>query len=118
MIKEVLAAINQYETIIIHRHTKPDGDAMGSQIGLKHLIQDNFPTKRVFVVGDVNERYAFVGDMDEVADELYKGALAIILDLSAPALVSDERYKLAEKTVRIDHHLYIEKFQDKFQNIY
>ena len=112
MFKEVLAAINHYETIIIHRHTKPDGDAMGSQIGLKHLIQDNFPGKRVFVVGDVNERYAFVGDMDEVADEIYKGALAIILDLSAPALVSDERYKLADKTVRIDHHLYIEKFTD------
>lgn len=112
MFKEVLQAITQYDVIIIHRHTKPDGDAMGSQIGLKGILQANFPHKSIYAVGEINERYAFIGDMDEIDDELYKGALAIILDLSAPNLVSDERYKLADKTIRIDHHIYIDKFTD------
>ena len=114
MFAKVLDAINRYDTIIIHRHSKPDGDAIGSQIGLKHIIKENFPNKKVYVVGDVTERYSFMTDStpDQIPDEYYNGALAFILDLSAPALVSDERYSLASETVRIDHHLFIEKFAD------
>jgi phosphoesterase RecJ-like protein len=50
--------------------------------------------------------------MDEIEDGVYQGALAIVLDCGASALVSDERYKLAEKTARIDHHIYQETFTD------
>ena len=114
MFEQVLNAIKEYKTIIIHRHTKPDGDALGSQIGLKHVLKANFPEKQIFAVGDMTERYAFMADsvFDVIDDSVYNGALAIILDLSAPSLVSDERYRLASKTVRIDHHLFIEKFAD------
>ena len=38
MFNEVLKEIQSHNRIIIHRHHKPDGDAMGSQIGLKHLL--------------------------------------------------------------------------------
>ena len=48
MFEKVLSLIEQYDTVILHRHSKPDGDALGSQIGLKHLIEDNFAGKRVF----------------------------------------------------------------------
>ena len=41
MYKDVVALIEAYDTIIIQRHSRPDGDAMGSQIGLKHLITEN-----------------------------------------------------------------------------
>jgi phosphoesterase RecJ-like protein len=114
MFEQVLSVIKEYDRIIIHRHLKPDGDAIGAQIGLKHIIKENFPTKEVYAVGDGAGRYSFMDDSvaDVIADDCYKGALAIILDLSAPNLVSDERYKLADKTVRIDHHLFIETFTD------
>ena len=52
MFQEILKEIERFDTIIIHRHTSPDGDAMGSQIGLKNIILDNYPTKRVYIVGD------------------------------------------------------------------
>ena len=32
---EILEKIKQYDTIIIHRHIRPDGDCIGSQRGLK-----------------------------------------------------------------------------------
>lgn len=114
MFEQVLSAIKEYNRIIIHRHLKPDGDAIGAQVGLKNLLKDNFPQKEIYAVGDSAGRYSFVEDStpDDIPNEYYNGALAIILDLSAPALVSDERYKLADKTVRIDHHLFIEKFCD------
>ncbi len=104
----------KYDRIIIHRHSSPDGDALGSQVGFKHIILDNFPEKEVYAVGDKAGRYAFMDDtvMDEIPDELYHGALAVILDTSSPALISDSRYTLAEKTARIDHHLFCGKIAD------
>ncbi len=114
MFEEILQAIKNHDTIIIHRHTNPDGDAMGSQIGLKNLLKDNFPEKEVYVVGDSNPRFAFMDDstMDEIEDEKYDGALAIILDCGAAHMICDERYKLAKTTARIDHHLFVQKIAD------
>lgn len=111
MFEKILEDIKNYQRIIIHRHKNPDGDALGSQIGLKYLIKENFPEKEVFCVGDEAGRYSFMDDcvMDDVPDEAYNGALAVILDTSASALISDTRYELAQRTARIDHHLFCEK---------
>ncbi|MBQ4552072.1 MAG: bifunctional oligoribonuclease/PAP phosphatase NrnA [Clostridia bacterium] len=110
MFESILSLIQQYNRIIIHRHTHPDGDALGSQIGLKHLILENFPGKEVYIVGDAAGRYSFMEDsvMDTPPDSAYQGALAIILDTSAKKLISDERYVLAAETARIDHHIFCE----------
>lgn len=114
MFEQVFAAIKSFDRIIIHRHKNPDGDALGSQIGLKHILKENFPEKEVYMVGDKAGRYGFMEDsvMDEISDDLYCGALAVILDTSAKHLISDERYTLAEKTVRIDHHIFCETIAD------
>ena len=114
MFEPIIELIKKYDTIVIHRHNNPDGDALGSQIGLKHIIKDTFPEKTVFVVGDASRRYAFMEDsvMDEISDEVYGGALAIILDTSAKALISDGRYTLAAATARLDHHLVCEEIAE------
>ena len=114
MFEPIIQAISQFDTIILHRHSRPDGDALGSQIGLKHLILENFPGKTVYTVGDEAGFYGFMADtqMDQIPDSTYEGALAIILDCGAAHLVSDERYHLAAKTARMDHHLYVGSFTD------
>lgn len=114
MFEAILEAIRSYDRIIIHRHSSPDGDALGSQIGLAELIRTNYPEKTVFTVGDATLRYAFMegAEMDVIPDEAFNGALAILLDSAEHHLISDERYKLAAKTVRIDHHIYCETFTD------
>ena len=111
MFQKVLQAIADHQVIVIHRHSNPDGDALGSQIGLKHIILANFPGKTVYTVGDDAGRYAFMADavMDVIPDEAYEGALAIILDTSARKLISDDRYEKAAMTVRLDHHLFCEE---------
>lgn len=111
---EALELLKQFDTIIIHRHTNPDGDAMGSQIGLKNILTENFPEKKVYAVGDNAGRFSFMDGsvMDEIAKKTYRGALAVILDSAEHSLVSDDRYKLAKKTLRIDHHIFCEKFAD------
>lgn len=111
MFEEALRLIRDYDRIIIHRHTCPDGDAIGSQTGLKFLIEANFPDKKVFIVGDAPKKYSFMegSTPDSLPDSTYEGALAVVLDTSARLLISDERYSLASETLRIDHHIFCEK---------
>lgn len=114
MFEQVLSAIEAHETIIIHRHFRPDGDAIGSQTGLKLLLKENYPDKRIFAVGDAPGRYGFVEGctIDEIDDDVYTDALAIILDCGGSGLVSDTRFTLAHQTARLDHHLFGGKFCD------
>ena len=114
MFEQILEVIKKYDRIIIHRHNNPDGDAIGSQVGLKHILKDSFPDKEIYTVGDASKRYGFIEDSatDEIPDEYYKGALAIILDTSAKALISDERYALADMRARLDHHIFFEKIAE------
>lgn len=114
MFEQIIQEIRNHDTIILHRHSRPDGDALGSQIGLKHLLRENFPEKQIYVVGDEAGFFSFMEDcvMDQIPDSAYEGALAMILDCGAAALVSDDRYRLAARTVRIDHHIFSGAFAD------
>jgi len=108
MFELIIDKIQQYDTVIIHRHGRPDGDAMGSQVGLKHLLLENYPGKTVHAVGDDAGFFSFMEDstMDQIPDSAYNGALAVILDCGSAHLISDDRWNLAAETVRIDHHMY------------
>jgi phosphoesterase RecJ-like protein len=114
MFNELFEKIKEFDTIVIHRHTNPDGDALGSQIGLKEIIKENFPEKTVYAVGDMTARFAFMegSKMDIIDDSVYENALAIVLDTSASALISDDRYKTAKSSARMDHHIFCEKICD------
>lgn len=114
MYNKIKELIEKYDRIIIHRHSNPDGDAIGSQVGLKHIIKTNYPEKEVYAVGDASKRYGFIEDCatDTIPDEYYNGALAFVLDTSAISLISDERYKTADAIVKMDHHIFTEKYAD------
>ncbi len=104
MYEIVKSLITKYDRIIIHRHKNPDGDAWGSQMGLKRLIELNYPEKEVYAVGDENT-FSFLGHMDIIPDSYYKNALAIVVDVCVTHLISDDRYLNAEEVLVIDHHL-------------
>lgn len=114
MFQDILQAIQSHDTIIIHRHNRPDGDALGSQIGLKAILRENFPEKKIYIVGDAPGFFSFMEGavMDDVPDESYRDALAIILDSASTHLISDSRYTLAAATARIDHHIFCGKIAD------
>ena len=114
MFEAILREIQNHDTIIIHRHYRPDGDALGSQFGLKYILEANFPHKTVYAVGDDPGNYRFIGGgiLDDIPDSAYEGALAIILDSGAASLISDDRYRLAACTARIDHHIFTGEIAD------
>ena len=99
----IIEKIKEYQTIIIHRHQRPDLDAIGSQVGLKLLLEGQFPEKKIFVVGDLNTM-SYLAKMDEVKGETYQDALVIITDVAVSHMISDVRYQLAKEIIIIDHH--------------
>lgn len=103
MYKDILNKVMAYDTIIIHRHSKPDFDAIGSQVGLMEIIKENYPKKKVYVVGDQN-RFDIENDMQTIPDDTYQNALVFIVDVAVKHMVSDERYKLGKEVIVIDHH--------------
>jgi len=114
MYEKALNLIKNYDTIVIHRHNNPDGDAIGSQVGMQQIIKENFPQKTVYIVGDGTKRYAFMEGWtpNVIDDSTYDNALAIILDTSARFMISDERYTRAKATLRFDHHIKCEDIAD------
>lgn len=110
--KRILNKIKMYDTIIIHGHKRPDGDCYGAQFGLKDIIQQSFPTKKVYVVGQRAEYVDFVGQMDQIGDEVYEGALSIVVDTAIEDRISDARYIKGKEIIKIDHHIPVQNYGD------
>ncbi|MBS4208778.1 bifunctional oligoribonuclease/PAP phosphatase NrnA [Bacillus sp. FJAT-50079] len=104
MKQTIIEAIKQFDTIIIHRHVRPDPDAYGSQGGLAAIIQASFPEKNVYVVGERDRGLDYLFVPDTIADDVYEGALVIVCDTANQERVCDERYTKGEKLIKIDHH--------------
>ncbi|SFD60721.1 phosphoesterase RecJ domain-containing protein [Lentibacillus persicus] len=108
----IIQAIKAYDTIIIHRHVRPDPDAYGSQAGLKEMIRKSFPEKNVYIVGESEPSLEFLAQMDEIRDDTYKNALVIVCDTANAARISDQRFDLGNQLIKIDHHPNVDAFGD------
>lgn len=99
--------------IIIHRHINPDGDALGSQWGLKKIIEDNFKNKKVLVPGEMNEHMIpFFPQPTFVKKEDYQEALIIVCDTANRERISGEFWQEGKKIIKIDHHPIIDIYGD------
>ena len=78
--KQIYKQIKKYDTIVIARHIGPDPDALGSTLGLKEVILNTFPHKKVYVVGNPTTKHAYIGNLDKMEDSYYNNSLLIVLD--------------------------------------
>lgn len=104
MKEQILDEIDRYQTIIIHRHIRPDPDALGSQGALAEMIKASNPGKHVYVVGGDEPTLTFLNRMEQIPDRVYEGALVIVCDTANEERVSDDRYKKGDCLIKIDHH--------------
>ena len=110
--KKIFDKIKEYNTIIIHGHIRPDGDCIGCQYGLMHLIKASFPNKKVYVTGEESEFLNFIGKPCLVDEDVFKDSLAICVDTATESRLSDGRYNKSKYTIKIDHHLKDEVYCD------
>ena len=110
--------IKEYDHIVIYRHTSPDFDALGSQMGLYQWIKDNFPTKDIHFVGENHKTFMpNLFPYAEVLDEtwFHQPHLAITTDISnLPRLSQAETLNFAKEIIKIDHHPIPEKQEEQF----
>ena len=106
MFEEIIAKINQYDSIVIFGHINPDGDCYGSQIGLKSILKANYPDKQIYAVGSgLKQFYEVFGQLDEVDDETITHSLALVLDSNDLPRIEDQRVVKALDFAKIDHHI-------------
>lgn len=104
MKRQIIDTISKYETIIIHRHVRPDPDAYGSAFGLREILRATYPNKKVYTTGEHEETLSFLTMPDKVTDDQFKDALVIVTDTANTERVDDQRYKTGAFLLKIDHH--------------
>ena len=108
-------AIKKYNKIAIFRHVMPDFDALGTQMGLYHFLNDNFPEKDIKVLGDNHVTFTprLFPEMDKVSESWFdEPFLAIIVDVSNKSRIADPRFEKADFIIKVDHHPNVEDFAD------
>lgn len=112
--RRILDKIKQYDRIIVTRHFRPDGDAIGSSKGLARMLKLSFPQKEVYVINEDSSEYlAFLGGEDApIADEKYSDALLIVCDTATTDRISNKKFSLAKEIVKIDHHIDVKPYGD------
>ncbi|HNT86814.1 MAG TPA: 30S ribosome-binding factor RbfA [Candidatus Hydrogenedentes bacterium] len=108
---EIVAVLRECNSFVLTTHVGPDGDAVGSLLGLCHLLHAMGKSSVTCVMADpVPRAYAFLPGADQVlaADaELPEAELAVIVDaarfdrIGAVAL----RIEHTPRLLILDHHL-------------
>lgn len=103
----ILNKIKEYDRIVIFRHKRPDGDAVGSTLGLQGILRLTYPEKQIVVNNtDYSDYVGFLGDEDPpMPDDFYAEALGIVIDTATEDRVSNPRYALCRELCKIDHHI-------------
>lgn len=107
----IFELVKEYEVITIFRHQAADMDALGSQFGLKTVLEEVYPDKKVYALGEsLGGCKHLFPSIDLVEDEQIKNSIAIVLDTANSERIDDERFKYADCIVKIDHHIVVEEY--------
>ena len=110
--KKIIKQIKKYDTIVLARHVGADPDALGSTLGLKEILQSNFPNKKIYTVGNPVSRFRYLGELDKFDEEMYKDALLIVCDTPDKNRVDGVEPSRFSYSIKIDHHPFIERVCD------
>ena len=117
-LSEIKKILNQQNKIVIITHYNPDGDAIGSSLGLKHYLNAKGIDAEVVVPNDFPKFLKWMPDAKKItiadykqkkASDLIKNAdIIFILDFNTPSRSGNFISSLIEKSkgkkILIDHH--------------
>lgn len=110
---QIIEEIENNDSIVIVRHVRPDGDCIGSSFGLREILKNTYPNKNIYSIGDGMPDYLkFLGEEDEVSEEVIKNSLVIVVDTATSKRVATPNYTMGKKVIKIDHHIAVESYGD------
>ena len=108
----ILQKIKEYDSIMIFRHIRNDGDCVGASKGLQAILRASFPEKDIYLIdSDLSQFLAFLGPEDlEVTDEVYEKSLGIVVDTGTKERISNKKHALCKELIKIDHHIPVDDY--------
>ncbi|HWR71981.1 MAG TPA: bifunctional oligoribonuclease/PAP phosphatase NrnA, partial [Nitrospirota bacterium] len=107
-LSDIVTALKKAGTVLISVHKNPDGDALGSQIGLMVALEKLGKKVTAHNLDPVPEIYRFLPHADRVnAGRPVQGAYdaLVVLDSDPPRTgLFDDRYP-AKTLINVDHHM-------------
>ena len=111
---EIFRKIREYDSIVLFRHRRVDGDCVGATRGFERMLKLTWPEKRVRISdAQSSSRLAFAGMEGKIVpEEELKGSLGIVLDTADRERVSDKRFLSCREVIKIDHHIEKDPYGD------
>lgn len=112
-IAEILSVIAAHQTFVVTSHARPDGDAIGSALGMMHLLDAMGKTVTVAFADEIPEIYRGIPGVARIVHTLpaERPDAAILLECDSVARTGFQQIP-AGTTVNIDHHLSGKNFAD------
>lgn len=116
---KIAEVISGAGSVGITGHIRPDGDCVGSTLGLYNYIKDNMPQVEVDVyLEQPGEEFGYISGIDAIKTEPQSGKVYdvfFVLDCSSLDRIEPfvEHFNSAGKTVCIDHHISNTGFADE-----
>ncbi len=95
--------------VFIIGHIQPDGDCIGSSLGMKHLIEDNYGIQ-VRAVNQPIRRFEFLGSWESPGGKSYDRSFVIQVDNATRERSADTACNDAELILKIDHHIVVDSY--------
>lgn len=116
VLEKIKEKIEQATNILILTHENPDGDAVGSSLGLLQALKKMGKTATV-LIPKINNMYSFLPGFSEIKSEIENVEefdLCVALDSSdiERLYICKPYFEQIESTVVIDHHITNQNFGD------
>ena len=103
-----LDLINQSKTVALFSHINSDGDANGSVMAMKHLLDGLGKETYIFVPTPINQSYWFTG-VDKLSCTKFADSYDLAIGLDAPNTKRfgqcEKEFFKAKKSICFDHHM-------------
>jgi len=123
VVERVWAAVQSAQRIVVLTHMSPDGDAMGSSLGMRQwllqqgkqvqvIVPNAFPDFLAWMPG-AKEDLIYETQRDQADASLAQADLIICTDFNEPYRIGSlgtkmmEQYKAGKSVIVIDHHLMV-----------
>jgi phosphoesterase RecJ-like protein len=112
-IAEILSVIGAHQTFVVTSHARPDGDAIGSALGMMHLLDAMGKDVTVAFADVIPEIYRGIPGVERIVHALpsQRPDAAVLLECDSVVRTGFDQIE-AGTTINIDHHLSGKNFAD------
>ncbi len=107
---DFIKEIEKADSIVILGHLRPDGDCVGSCLGVYNYIYDNYPDKTVDIyLDEFKQEFSFLRGASEILHEKQERVYDLCISLDSGDLARHGEFETyfyeARRTLCVDHHI-------------